>query len=104
MRTWTFPLPDLTRRFAAIGLALGLSAGGLVAQTPRPLGGRPQSRPPSLDQSRRTAIVDAAQRVGPSVVSITAITHQAERPRSPFDLFFAPPQSGTVQSTGTGFA
>ena len=80
---------------AAIGLALGLTAGGLVAQTPRPLGGRP--RPPaSLDQSRRTAIVDAAQRVGPSVVAITAIAHQAERPRSPFDMFFGPPQGGTV--------
>jgi serine protease Do len=101
LRNWTFPLPDLTRRLAAIGLAFGLSAGGLVAQTPRAFGRRPDPRP-SLDQSRRTAIVDAAQRVGPSVVSITALTHQAERPRSPFDLFFAPPQSGTVQSTGTG--
>ena len=103
MRTWTFPLPDLTRRLAAIGLALGLSAGGLVAQTPRPLAGRTPPRP-SLDQSRRTAIVDAAERVGPSVVSITALSTRTERPRTPFDMFFAPPQTGTVQSTGTGFA
>ena len=103
MRTWTFPLPDLTRRCAAIGLALGLSAGGLLAQNPR-APGRPTAPRPSLDQSRRTAIVDAAERVGPSVVSITALTHQTERARSPFDMFFAPPGGETVQSTGTGFA
>ena len=57
-----------------------------------------------LDQSRRTAIVDAAQRVGPSVVSITVDSRQAARPRSAFDMFFAPPGGDrTVQSFGTGF-
>ena len=57
-----------------------------------------------LDQSRRTAIVDAAQRVGPSVVSITVNSRQVARPRSAFDMFFAPPGGDrTVQSFGTGF-
>ena len=77
-----------------------------MAQTPRPL--TPRRRPPTpqaqLDQSRRTAIVDAAQRVGPSVVSITVTSRQAARPRSAFDMFFAPPGDRTVQSFGTGFA
>ncbi len=78
-----------------------------MAQTPRPL--TPRRQPPTpqtqLDQSRRTAIVDAAQRVGPSVVSITVTSHQAARPRSAFDMFFAPPGGDrTVQSFGTGFA
>ncbi len=78
-----------------------------MAQTPRPF--TPRHRPPTpqtqLDQSRRTAIVDAAQRVGPSVVSITVTSHQAARPRSAFDMFFAPPGGDrTVQSFGTGFA
>ena len=91
MRTWTPLPPDLTRRLAALGLALCLSAEALSAQT-------------RLDHSRRTAIVDAAQRVGPSVVSITVTSHQAARPRSAFDMFFAPPGDRTVQSFGTGFA
>ena len=78
-----------------------------MAQTPRPF--TPRRQPPTpqtqLDQSRRTAIVDAAQRVGPSVVSITVTSHQAARPRSAFDMFFAPPGGDrTVQSFGTGFA
>ncbi len=78
-----------------------------MAQTPRPF--TPRRQPPTpqtqIDQSRRTAIVDAAQRVGPSVVSITVTSHQAARPRSAFDMFFAPPGGDrTVQSFGTGFA
>ncbi|MBW8771688.1 MAG: trypsin-like peptidase domain-containing protein, partial [Gemmatimonadetes bacterium] len=90
MRTWTPLPPDLTRRLAALGLALCLSAEGLVAQT-------------HIDQSRRTAITDAAQRVGPSVVSITVTTRQRPRPQTPFDMFFSPPGDQTVQSFGTGF-
>jgi serine protease Do len=104
LRTWTLLPPDLTRRLAALGLAFCLTAEGLVAQT-RP--SVPRRQPPTpqtqIDQSRRTAIVDAAQRVGPSVVSITVTSHQAARPRSAFDMFFAPPGDRTVQSFGTGF-
>ncbi|MEO6067420.1 MAG: trypsin-like peptidase domain-containing protein [Gemmatimonadales bacterium] len=106
MRTWTLLPPDLTRRLAALGLALCLSAEALAAQTP----GTPPMRRPrpasqtQLDQSRRTAIVDAAQRVNPSVVSITVDSRQPARGRSAFDLFFLPPGGDrTVQSFGTGF-
>ena len=106
MRTWTFLPPELTRRLGALALALGLTAGGLHAQTPRPPARRPRPAPQTpIDQSRRTAIVDAAQRVGPSVVSITVTSRQRARPRTPFDMFFAPPGGDqTVQSFGTGFA
>ena len=106
MRTWTFLPPELVRRLGALALTLGLSAGGLHAQTRPPLR-RPRPEPPQtpIDQSRRTAIVDAAQRVGPSVVSITVTSRQRVRPRTPFDMFFAPPGGDqTVQSFGTGFA
>ncbi len=59
----------------------------------------------SLEGSRRTAIVEAAARVGPSVVSL----HVASRRRvtsapGPFDFFFVPRQSEqVVESYGTGF-
>ena len=57
-----------------------------------------------VDQSRRTAIVDATERVAPAVVSINVTSHQRTAPRTPWDMFFVP--DGTdqlVQSFGTGF-
>jgi serine protease Do len=105
LRTWTPLPPDLTRRLAAIGVALCLTAEALSAQTPRtPPARRPRPDPQTqLDRSRRTAIVDAAERVGPSVVSITVTSRQTPRPRTAFDMFFAPPGDRQVQSFGTGF-
>jgi serine protease Do len=94
---------DLTRRLAALGLLLGLPAGTLAAQaTPRAPSRSTTSA--TLDQSRRTAIVTAAERVSPSVVSITVTSRQQARPRSAFDAFFFPQQGDRVaQSFGTGF-
>ena len=62
------------------------------------------STPPSLDTSRRTAIVDAVSRVGPSVVSISVSSRRRVSSRSPFDNWFLPRRSERlVQGYGTGF-
>jgi serine protease Do len=58
----------------------------------------------ALDTSRRTAIVDAAERVGPSVVSINATTRRRVAATSPWDFFFVPQnQEQLVAVSGTGF-
>ncbi len=68
------------------------------AQTPAP-----------LDDSRRNAIVEAADRVGPSVVSVSVVATQVVRERTPFDdWFFTPMFPGRerlrrVQGLGSGF-
>lgn len=57
-----------------------------------------------LDNSRRTAIVEAVTEVAPAVVSISATMRRAAESRSPFDFFFVPrAQDQVVQSNGTGF-
>jgi len=55
-----------------------------------------------LDDSRRTALVEASSRVSPSVVSIAVTTTRQVSP-SPFDFFFVPPSPRSSQSFGTGF-
>src|SRR5207344_2717447 len=58
---------------------------------------------PSVDQSRRTAIVTSAAKVSPSVVSVGVIGRRRVQ-QSPFDMFFAPDgNEQQVQSFGTGF-
>ena len=58
----------------------------------------------SLNSSRRTAMVDAATRVAPAVVSINVTSRQRVTERDPWDFFFIPRTSErVVQSTGTGF-
>jgi S1-C subfamily serine protease len=44
-----------------------------------------------LDQSRTTAIVLAASRVAPAVVSINVLRTQTLQPRTPWESFFLPP-------------
>ena len=44
-----------------------------------------------LDESRATAIVRAASRVAPAVVSVNVIRRQAIQPRTPWERFFLPP-------------
>ncbi len=59
---------------------------------------------PALSPSRRTPIVEAARRVGPSVVSVMVV-RQVQRPRTFFDEFFGR-GGGTraVPGLGSGFA
>lgn len=54
--------------------------------------------------TRRTAIVRAAESVAPSVVSVNVLKRQTVRPRSFFeDFFLGPDASREVQGLGSGF-
>jgi serine protease Do len=57
----------------------------------------------SVSGSRRTALVAAADRVSPAVVSINVTSRQQAAPRSPWDFFFVPEGARLVQGYGTGF-
>ncbi len=57
----------------------------------------------ATNSSRRTALVAAADRVGPAVVSINVSSRQQTERRSPFDYFFLPEGARVVQGSGTGF-
>ncbi len=54
-----------------------------------------------VEASRNTALVRAADRVAPAVVSVNVLQEQQVRPRSMWDQFFLPP-GGTRQSVGYG--
>ncbi|MGZ8392151.1 MAG: trypsin-like peptidase domain-containing protein [Gemmatimonadales bacterium] len=69
------------------------------AQTPAPVAEAQNA----LNSSRRTALVAAADRVAPAVVSINVTARQQAQRRSPFDLFFVPEGARVVQGSGTGF-
>ncbi len=57
-----------------------------------------------VEGSRSTAIVQAAQRVSPAVVSINVLRRQRIQPRSFFDAFYLPRgASRTVAGLGSGF-
>jgi serine protease Do len=57
----------------------------------------------AIDASRQTALVAAAERVSPAVVSINVSSRQRMVPRSPWDFFFVPEGARVVQGYGTGF-
>jgi serine protease Do len=57
----------------------------------------------AINASRRTALVAAADRVSPAVVSINASSRQQAAPRTPWDFFFVPEGARLVQGYGTGF-
>jgi serine protease Do len=57
----------------------------------------------AIDASRRTALVAAADRVSPAVVSINVTSRRQVAPRSPWDFFFVPEGARVVQGYGTGF-
>ncbi|MDZ7780141.1 MAG: trypsin-like peptidase domain-containing protein [Gemmatimonadota bacterium] len=84
--------PDRGSAFAA---EAGLAQSG-VARAPRSARGVSDS----VDVSRRTAIVRAANRVAPAVVSINVMRTQRVQPRSAWESFFLPPGA---QRRSTGF-
>jgi serine protease Do len=57
----------------------------------------------AIDLSRRTALVAAADRASPAVVSINVTSRQQAARRSPWDFFFVPDGARVVQGHGTGF-
>jgi serine protease Do len=83
------------REAPASGLAIASSG----MQTPK----RVSPVQTAVDASRRTALVAAADRVGPAVVSINVTSRQQAEPGSPWDFFFVPEGARVVQGYGTGF-
>jgi serine protease Do len=92
----------------AVGLSVGLPAGmgtpvaaqSAVTRTPA----RGSDHAPPVSAQRRSAIVDAARRVSPAVVSVTVVKRQRQMPNDPFDFFFVPRgMEREVQGLGTGF-
>jgi len=66
--------------------------------------GQTRSRGADLDASRRTAIVTAAARVAPSVVSVNVLRRQRRTSQDPFAFFFMPRGSERqVEGVGSGF-
>ena len=64
----------------------------------------PQLAAQDLTASRRTAIVTAAARVAPAVVSVNVLRRERQLLQDPFDLFFMPRGAErTVEGYGSGF-
>ena len=62
------------------------------------------ARSAAVDQSRQTAIVDAAAKISPAVVSVNVLKRARQVTRDPFDFFFVPRESErTVEGFGSGF-
>ncbi len=77
-------------------LLLGASV-ATVALTPH-LAGQ------DLAKTRQTAIVTAASRLAPAVVSVNVLRRERQLPQDPFDLFFMPRGSEqVVEGYGSGF-
>ncbi|HEX4627254.1 MAG TPA: hypothetical protein VH137_00570, partial [Gemmatimonadales bacterium] len=63
-----------------------------------------EARAQGLAASRRTAIVAAAARVAPGVVSVNVVRRERQTARDPFDLFFMPRGAEqVVEGYGSGF-
>lgn len=55
-------------------------------------------------RTRHTAIVTAAARLAPAVVSVNVLRRERQLPQNPFDLFFTPRgTSHVVEGYGSGF-
>jgi serine protease Do len=57
----------------------------------------------SVDQSRQNAIVQAARRVSPAVVSILTLSTRSYAPRDPFERMFFGPDVRQSSGIGSGF-
>jgi serine protease Do len=102
--------PRIRASIARLSVALGmvgcrdapelrLTMASSGAQTPR----QQAAVQTSISTSRRTALVAAADRASPAVVSINVSSRQQAAPRSPWDFFFLPEGARVVQGYGTGF-
>jgi len=64
----------------------------------------PHSAAQDLGRSRQTAIVTAASRLAPAVVSVNVLRRERRLPQDPFDLFFMPRGAEQlVEGYGSGF-
>jgi serine protease Do len=88
----------MTTTLCALALAATLTQGPPPSSRPR------APRTTALNQSRQTAIVDAAAKVSPAVVSVNVLKKRRQTTRDPFDFFFVPRESErTVEGFGSGF-
>lgn len=91
--------PESANAPGGSGVAFDLSQDVPPAAT----GARGQAQQ-AIDESRRTAIVRAAERVAPAVVSVNAIRRETVRPRTLYEQFFLPPGAERrVAGLGSGF-
>jgi serine protease Do len=75
---------------------IGIAAGGVAIA--------PHLPAQDLTRSRQTAIVTAAARLAPAVVSVNVLRRERQLPQDPFDLFFMPRGTEqTVEGYGSGF-
>ena len=80
--------------------------GSADAQQTAPAAGRDARRAETATAAaaRRTALVEATERVAPAVVSIHQTARRRAQPRTPWDLFFVPELGErVVEGYGTGF-
>jgi len=99
-----------SRRWGSLVLAVALAGCGerevpglRVASAAAQSAARVTEVQSAVGSSRRTALVAAADRVSPAVVSINVTSRQQAAPRSPWDFFFVPEGARLVQGYGTGF-
>ena len=86
----------------ALATCRGAVADAQASADPRPFTA-PQ-RPAAVAASRHSAIVDAAARVAPAVVSVNIVKREVRSAGNPFDFFFVPRGSERlVQGIGSGF-
>jgi serine protease Do len=71
----------------ALALTAALALGGLPATTSPAAGAPPPARADGVDASRQSAIVSAAQRASPAVVSVSVVQTRVVR-QNPFFSFF----------------
>src|SRR5436309_12882693 len=83
-------------------LLAGMAVGN-VATTPQVSAQNPRD-PQDPGRSRQTAIVTAAARLAPAVVSVNVLRRERRVAADPFDLFFMPRgYEQTVEGYGSGF-
>ncbi len=95
---------QLPRRADAVAGDGGAAGATTRAPPPPPAFGSLDQAGQTVETTRRTAIVEAARRVAPSVVSVNITKHEAVQPHSFFESFFVPPGAEQeVQGLGSGF-